>query len=253
MKKHIYTVSLIVALSFVANAGEPVTPPSGLEEEQWEMTYDLYKAITTSKTDNDKNRIQPVIVSRSGEEIYIKGVFPSCPDSWIKGYVKDGKCILDNAQVIGYDDNEPLYFVCGKAEPYIESGNTFRESGVDFYWKENIEFTVSDNGESLTYSGIPSNNSIPSFWNSRNPQRPQKFFSSYQSSYGNIEEEWTGYPNVEYFINMSFHKIDSGCDNIAADDRQTDKYIYDLQGRRVNPDNLHPGIYLRGGKKIVVK
>jgi hypothetical protein len=35
------------------------------------------------------------------------------------------------------------------------------------------------------------------------------------------------------------------CDNIA-----TDGTFYDLQGRRVNANNLRPGLYIRDGKKI---
>jgi hypothetical protein len=35
--------------------------------------------------------------------------------------------------------------------------------------------------------------------------------------------------------------------------RVDDNHVYDLNGRRVNADNLRPGLYIKGGKKMVVR
>jgi len=46
----------------------------------------------------------------------------------------------------------------------------------------------------------------------------------------------------------------SGVEELNVTDQlQGDGYTYDLMGRRVNPDNLTPGIYIRNGKKFAVK
>lgn len=42
-----------------------------------------------------------------------------------------------------------------------------------------------------------------------------------------------------------------GIDTLQQDSTG-DNAIYDLQGRRCNPDNLQPGIYIRNGKKLIV-
>ena len=43
-------------------------------------------------------------------------------------------------------------------------------------------------------------------------------------------------------------------DGVKMDpDQQEDLPVYDLQGRRVIGDVLRPGIYIRGGKKILIK
>jgi len=41
--------------------------------------------------------------------------------------------------------------------------------------------------------------------------------------------------------------------NVTEAQQQGDGYTYDLMGRRVNPDNLTPGIYIKNGQKFMVK
>lgn len=51
-----------------------------------------------------------------------------------------------------------------------------------------------------------------------------------------------------YLVNTAIHAVE--CDDQAA---AADAATYDLMGRRVNDSTLHPGIYIRSGKKFVVK
>jgi len=47
---------------------------------------------------------------------------------------------------------------------------------------------------------------------------------------------------------------DTGIEELSVTEQQQgDGYTYDLMGRRVNPNNLTPGIYIRNGKKFAVK
>lgn len=45
----------------------------------------------------------------------------------------------------------------------------------------------------------------------------------------------------------------TGIDDVFADDTDADNVIYDLSGRRVQDGTLRPGVYIRAGKKFVVK
>ena len=50
-------------------------------------------------------------------------------------------------------------------------------------------------------------------------------------------------------------EISSGVDSIYADSNKTHNKddVYDLTGRKVNPNTLYPGIYIKGGQKFIVK
>ena len=74
-----------------------------------------------------------------------------------------------------------------------------------------------------------------------------------------IDEYWvetgTGFPDMDYLVNISFAKKgESGIYGIGSESvDDTDVPMYDLQGRTVNPDTARPGIYIRNGKKIVIR
>lgn len=42
-------------------------------------------------------------------------------------------------------------------------------------------------------------------------------------------------------------------DNVIDQKRQEDNRVFDLNGRQVNPDRLSPGIYIRNGRKFIVR
>ena len=53
-----------------------------------------------------------------------------------------------------------------------------------------------------------------------------------------------------YYGSLSPTGVD---DEVKMDVDTTEQPVYDLQGRRVVGDILRPGIYIRGGKKILVR
>lgn len=64
---------------------------------------------------------------------------------------------------------------------------------------------------------------------------------------------WTIFTNFHLFYYGSLSPTGVE-DEIKMDvDSDSDLPIYDLQGRRIFDDNLRPGIYIRGGKKILIK
>ena len=58
------------------------------------------------------------------------------------------------------------------------------------------------------------------------------------------------YDDPMYFSFYSYKEAPSGIFDVKAQ-RVSDSYIYTLDGRRVDPRNLRPGIYIQNGKKIV--
>lgn len=57
-------------------------------------------------------------------------------------------------------------------------------------------------------------------------------------------------PGVSADINVSMGTSGIGClENIAV---ETDRTVYSLDGRRLSPDRLSPGIYIIGGKKVII-
>lgn len=62
-------------------------------------------------------------------------------------------------------------------------------------------------------------------------------------------KEFVGSGNIRLTISLV---TSSGIGSITADDKNYDE-IYDLKGNRVNGKNLSPGIYIRRGKKFIVR
>ena len=84
-------------------AQEMVTPPKGLPEESWEMTYNYWRQ-------NPKDNKRIVSLVRDGNDIYIKGIFEMYPFSWIKCMVQGDRLVIPNGQTI---DTKPIYFHWG--------------------------------------------------------------------------------------------------------------------------------------------
>lgn len=58
------------------------------------------------------------------------------------------------------------------------------------------------------------------------------------------------YDDPAYFSFYSYKPASSGISEVKVQ-RVSDPHIYTLDGRRVDPRNLRPGIYIQNGKKIV--
>ena len=62
------------------------------------------------------------------------------------------------------------------------------------------------------------------------------------------------YDEPTYFTFCTLKEDTStGIENVKAIKEIMDDNWYTLDGRRVNANNLRPGLYIKGGKKIVIK
>ena len=64
------------------------------------------------------------------------------------------------------------------------------------------------------------------------------------------------YDEPTYFTFCSLKETDvppTGIEEVRYKKSEVRKGVYTLDGRQVNTDNLRPGLYIRNGKKVVIK
>lgn len=90
---------------YTPNNYKLITPPEGIVTEKMQMI--------TNYTGYDVN------VGFVGNEVYIQGICPSCPDSWIKGVLEGENAIFENGQYLGTVPGYNLtgFFFGGMAYP----------------------------------------------------------------------------------------------------------------------------------------
>ena len=203
---------------------ELVTPPNGLPEERWELTYDDYRARAHDSFDVSEYNRHPdypmipsrddlvglrreVTLVRNGSDVYIKGIFGEYRKAWIKCRIEGDRLTIPNNQLI--DPDGPVYFhwgssllTCGWVHVHKEEYRSV--DYVDFKsGNDRISFIVADDGCSVT-SRKPNdyleartyNTPDPSFWFD-NDERGDWLFSS----------DLGGYPDLGYMVNMVFRKV----------------------------------------------
>lgn len=72
---------------YVRNGNELLTPPEGLAVEEMQMITNFTG--------------YQIGVGFDGDDVYMRGICPSLPDSWIKGKLEGGKVTFANGQYIG--------------------------------------------------------------------------------------------------------------------------------------------------------
>ncbi len=78
-----------------------VTLPSGIATQEW------YSEGTIYEGDNFESN---VTVAKNANDIYVKGIFTTFPDSWIKGVVDGNKVTFAQNQFLGYmNDGTPVW------------------------------------------------------------------------------------------------------------------------------------------------
>lgn len=188
-------------------AQEMVTPPKGLPEESWEMTYNYWRQ-------NPKDNKRIVSLVRDGNDIYIKGIFEMYPFSWIKCMVQGDRLVIPNGQTI---DTKPIYFhwgACCYAGPlsgYYDKVQSTTLSAADSL----ISFTISEDGHAITsrskeeYKG-DAYPVVPCFWYDNDKRGDWVFDYVWIQAHYLLKEQEFGslWPDIPYIINMEFHKVD---------------------------------------------
>ena len=61
------------------------------------------------------------------------------------------------------------------------------------------------------------------------------------------------YDEPTYFTFCTLKETATGIEDVRRHQTTSDTNVYTLDGRRVNPENLRPGLYIKGGKKVLIK
>jgi hypothetical protein len=261
-------ICLAALLNFIVpcTAMEPVTPPLTQPRERWIMMFDDYHMLLYDQKPADLiNLSREITIVRDGNDLYIQGIFDKYPNAWMKGTVNGDELEMTNSQYITKDNYRYIYGHWGCARHSFRSGDTdvvsFKETSVMFCNKPYSSQTpqnlaITNNGKTMTarvwnysleeYSAV---------WYDDEPEGTVDFTEG-TYSYNNDSNEFPygGFPEVDYRVNVCFKKIDdSGIGNMTNDDTDDKSApMYDLQGRRVDPETAGPGIYIRNRKKIML-
>lgn len=254
--KILCTAFLLTSVADQIQAEEPIAPPFLYPQERWEMYYDDYRAdywyyFRGEGWNPYLSNSREVAVVRDGDDLYIKGVFEKYPESWIKGTVTDDVFQLVPDQVICNDEEtgEEIYLCWGAGDMKCQYRTGY--AWVTFtpgYWDRP---PLGDyDGNNIGRLDIPMVSEGIFFWYVKKSTRTQQIIFKEGDMDGGY---WQILPDVGFFSGPEFHKIDeSGIGNSNSNVTDcTDKIMYDLQGRIVNPETALPGIYIRNGKKIV--
>lgn len=232
-----------------------VFPPAGLPEEIWKMSYADYRKVSHRTPVRDHERYVTFVWDENS--LYIKGIYSDYPDSWIKGSVNGKEVSFEQNQLIceldtSLEEPKPVYSYNGIVGEFWNRGDSqgdyiyFFPNGAkcNGYTMYNT-FTLRMNGRYIQSENLSSYKSSckTAFWYNTGAD-----ILSYKE--GN---EKPYYPEMDFPMKILFEKIRGGVSGVSDDGASSESVIYDLYGRRVNPDNLRPGIYIRNGEKILVQ
>ena len=242
LTKIIFTMVLLAITQFQGTAQRPVTPPSGLPQERWELTFDDYRSpISNPETSMDIpfpdyppipafesliNLKKEVVLVRDGEDIYIQGLFSEYANSWIKGTVNGDRLVIPNNQIL--DASGPVYFHWGSSD-YTDARYYMRDQFLQtaVFTPEDawISLEISNDGKKITCRSLKKHTEYdrdcflhaPSFWFDNDEKGDWVFAFCKRLVFDYNEWSYTdeyyydgsGYPDIPYMINMSFRKLEN--------------------------------------------
>lgn len=248
MKKTFFTI-LLAGMAMAMPSGVSAQNPDDLDlpEEKWEMHYDLYESLLY---DNPEYRdlTREVTIKGTYGTIYIQGIVPDYPDVWIKAR-RNMNLHIETGQILSQNNEKTVYFQTGNAV-FRTSSATDREYTIGIYLKPESESQWVKGDDGNDDNLLISNRG--SFWFTETPGVQVSFTRTYHFD-GTVTGDAFGPKPI--YLHPSFKKIDSSGiqDNVIDEQRPEDNRVFDLNGRQVNPDRLTPGIYIRAGRKFIVR
>lgn len=239
-------VAMAIAVSFNATAQSP--DRLNVEEERWEIHYNLYQSLWSNNPEY-LDMSHEVTIKRDAGRIYIRGIFEEYPDAWVTGSYSDTSMHLLRDQNLSQDDESPAYFQRGAAV-LTESSANDREYTVSLNMKpRHSEWSFGDDGANQDLI-IPKLSNC-AIWTSDKLNGGISLSRTYYFDGTSTGDEFLPLP---VYVNPSFHKISSsGIMDTVSEQQPEDNRVFDLSGRQVNPDRLTPGIYIRAGHKFIVR
>lgn len=249
--KHIYNAILIAAMSVISGPAAFGVNPEDLDvpEETWEIHYDSYQSLWNDDPAY-KDLSRTVTIKRDSGLIYIRGIFEEYPDAWVSGRYSDRVMIFGKMELLPAAENTE-YLQVGKYS-LVSKSNTDREYTIGILMEPSqyMRWTYADNGENNDLL-VPqySDNAI---WISSKPDESESITKTFYFDGPSTGDDFGLRP---IYLYPTFHKISSSgiMDTVIEQKHPEDTRVFDLSGRQVNPDRLTPGIYIRAGRKFIVR
>ena len=235
------TAFLILSLHFQGMAQGLVTPPKGLPQERWELTYDDYRAraydiFDVSEYNRDPDNIpipsndilvglrREVTWVRYGADVYIKGIFREYPEAWVKGTVNDDKVYFESTQLLEGTVGERIYLHSGSVYYDAKNSNRSISLGMSFepleypggdYIGYYYEIFINEDRSAITPANIDNAMSGNAFWLSKDKEPKSEFHTTWHDG----KVEGTPFPDPSTcMMNMVFRKVtSSGVDVVRPD------------------------------------
>ena len=235
-----------MTVPFTASAVDP--DQLNVEEERWEIHYNLYQFLWSNNPEY-LDLSHEVTIKKDAGRIYIRGIFEEYPDAWVTGSYNDTSMYLLRDQNLSQDEESPAYFQRGSAVFTGTSAND-REYTVSIDIKSGpTEWSFGDDGANRDLI-IPKLSNC-AIWTSDKLNGGISLSRTYYFDGTSTGDEFLPLP---VYVNPSFHKISSsGIMDTVSEQQPEDNRVFDLSGRQVNPDRLTPGIYIRAGRKFIVR
>lgn len=228
----------------------PIDAPS-VTIESWRMTFDNYKTML-SRDEKYRNLSRDVTIVRTNTVVFIKGIFNDYPDFWIGGTLNGKTITFEPHQHFANDNGKPVYFQCGAAVDEGRGTNTSIITEYCFSFFGAIPFDISDDGKRITSDWYY--HSSPVLCYSNEPEGDFSTYSVTRFDYNyNVTDKYEYAPEMDFIHNVKFERLDSGIiPGIYETEYKFDRYMYGLQGRKVDPSTARAGIYIQAGRKIVI-
>lgn len=248
--KHLHNAILIAAMAAMPLPTAFAVNPENLDwpEETWEISYDCYQSLWNDNP-SYTNQSHTVTIKRDSRFIYIKGIFKEYPDAWVEGRCYSKTMRLNSDQELLPEAEVPEYFQGGNTR-LISHSNNDREYTVGAYMEieANQVWLFGDDGANQDI--LTPRFEYSSIWIGSKPGESWAIQRTYH-----FDTSVTGsdFGPMPIYRHPTFRKVsESGIGRIGTEQTR-DSRIFDLQGRQVNPDRLTPGIYIRNGRKFIVR
>ena len=113
----------------------PVVAPEGLETASYAVTAEGFTGTMAN-------------VGFQGDDIYVKGIYPSLPEAWVKGTISGDKAVFQNGQYLGIDasTNSFVYLLSAKV--------VTADDGTMVYTLADDDITFNYDAETKSLTGI---------------------------------------------------------------------------------------------------
>lgn len=193
-----------------------------------------------------------VTVKRNDNVFYIKGIFEEYPDAWILGEDESTLVSFKNNQKLSQSEDNPAYMVIGVSWLVTQTPNDREYT---------IGVCIGPHGSSTYWCFGDSGNDHDVLWphsKSRSIWIGTKHYEEWsilRTYYFDAPATGSDFDPMPVYRYPRFRRVsESGIqDNVIDQQRPEDTRVFDLNGRQVNPDRLTPGIYIRAGRKFIVR